>query len=368
MAKIGTTPNDSTTKDSNLKGYRVKNQGSNTLEFYFYDFIGYDFWDGTGITAKNIAKELKDAGPSIQFINLHINSPGGQIYEGVTIGNLFQQQKAKVHVFIDGLAASTASVIAMCGDEIEMAGNSMMYIHKPWTFSAGNAVELREDADMLDKIEEAICKSYLAQCAKRGVKGMEEKIVEIMAGSGSWLSADEAYELGLCDTVTEPLAAVAQFDLSRLGFKSPQQHAASNGGSGANPFPNMGYMSEILRRCSPDDASAQVDSSAEPAHKPDGTSASTDKQEALEYGRQVARAVAAQVRQSIQDEMQPGGALDQAAPAASTPQEPEPAVEPAAVVPQAADEPTGTPTSDWRNKIASTRIQLAKDRIARNPV
>lgn len=201
------------------RGYQVKNQGANELDFWLYEEIGYEGWDGSGITAKGIAKDLQAAG-SFHTINLHINSPGGRVFEAVAIYNLFRMHKANVNVFIDGLAASSASIVAMCGNHIEMANNAMLMIHKPWTICIGGADDLRRDAEMLDKLEEgAIIQTYLNQCQKRGVKDMSGQLAEMMAAE-TWLSADDAYDCGLIDSIGEALAAAAMFDLTKFKFRN----------------------------------------------------------------------------------------------------------------------------------------------------
>lgn len=200
------------------RGYTVKAQAPNEAEFWIYEEIGWEDWDGNGVTAKGIARDLKAAG-GLQKITVHINSPGGRVFEAVAIYNLFKQNKARVHVSIDGLAASSASIVAMCGDHIEMANNAMMMIHKPWSISIGCAEDLRRDADMLDKLETgSIIQTYLNQCQKRGVKDMEEQLAEMMAEE-TWMSADEALGYGLIDSVSEALEAAALFDLKKFNFK-----------------------------------------------------------------------------------------------------------------------------------------------------
>lgn len=114
---------------------------------------------------------MKELG-EVSQINLHINSPGGSVFEGIAIGNMLRQHKARVVAHVDALAASIASVIVASCDEVVMPENSMLMIHNPWTFSMGNAKELRKQADDLDKIAESSVVTYLA---KAGEKLTEEK-------------------------------------------------------------------------------------------------------------------------------------------------------------------------------------------------
>lgn len=163
--------------------------------FIFGEIVSYK-WDDTDTTAASFQKDLKELG-EVSQINLHINSPGGSVFEGIAIGNMLRQHKARVVAHVDALAASIASVIVASCDEVVMPENSMLMIHNPWTFSMGNAKELRKQADDLDKIAESSVVTYLA---KAGEKLTEKKIKQIM-DEETWLSAKEAFDYGLCDIV-----------------------------------------------------------------------------------------------------------------------------------------------------------------------
>ncbi|EZP75011.1 serine protease [Parageobacillus genomosp. 1] len=177
---------------------KMSADGSNSADIFIYgDIVSYQ-WDETDTSAASFKKELDDAG-DVDTINLYINSPGGSVFEGVAIYNILKRHKAKVNVHVDALAASIASVIAMAGDTIFMPKNSMMMIHNPWTWAYGNAAELRKVADDLDRIGQSVKQTYLQ---KAGDKLTEEKLQE-MLDAETWLSADEAYEYGLCDVVLE---------------------------------------------------------------------------------------------------------------------------------------------------------------------
>lgn len=163
--------------------------------FIFGEIVSFK-WDNTDTTAASFQKDLKELG-EVSQINLHINSPGGSVFEGIAIGNMLRQHKARVVAHVDALAASIASVIVASCDEVIMPENSMLMIHNPWTISMGNAKELRKQADDLDKIAESSVVTYLA---KAGEKLTEEKIKQIM-DEETWMSAQEAYNYGLCDVV-----------------------------------------------------------------------------------------------------------------------------------------------------------------------
>lgn len=165
--------------------------------FIYGEIVSYQ-WDESDTTATSFKKELDNLG-DVADINLYINSPGGSVFEGVAIHNMLKRHKAAVTVHVDALAASIASVIAMAGDTIVMPKNSMLMIHNPWTFAMGNAAELRKVADDLDRIGGSAFQTYIQ---KAGDKLSDGKLQE-MLDAETWLSADEAYEFGLCDLVEE---------------------------------------------------------------------------------------------------------------------------------------------------------------------
>src|ERR1043165_3959314 len=139
---------------------RLQSQaGDDRLELLLYGDIG-DVW--MGITPSDVAEQLRLAG-EVSQIDVHINSRGGDVFDGVTIYNLLASHGATVNVIVDGLAASAASYIAMVGDTVTMGEGAMLMIHNPYRFALGNANELRKTADMLDKV----CASMLPAYMKR---------------------------------------------------------------------------------------------------------------------------------------------------------------------------------------------------------
>jgi ATP-dependent protease ClpP protease subunit len=165
-------------------------------DMYLYGFVTDErgLWDDGDCIATN---EVRDMLMQIKggIINLHINSPGGFAFEGIAIHNLLKQHNAEIHVFIDGLAASAASIIAMAGDRIFMPANTMMMIHKASAITWGTASALRKDADMLDKLDVAVMSSYMHRYT-----GTEDAL-GVLLEDETWLTADEAKAMGLCDEV-----------------------------------------------------------------------------------------------------------------------------------------------------------------------
>jgi ATP-dependent protease ClpP protease subunit len=169
-------------------------QSDGTLELLVYEDIGESFWTGGGVTAKSVKQQLDDAG-AFSRIAVRINSPGGDAFEGSAILSLLKAQKKPVDVYVDGIAASAASIIAMAGNTITMGRTAMMMVHNAWTFCAGNADELRQCADVLDKISTSIGQAYVDKTGKTS-----EQIKAIMDAE-TWMSAQECVDEGFATSV-----------------------------------------------------------------------------------------------------------------------------------------------------------------------
>lgn len=201
--------------------FRVKAVAEGEADVYIYDEIG-DSWWGDSTSAKDFVDQLKALGPVAQ-INLHINSPGGSVFDGVAIYNTLRANPASVTTYVDGYAASIASIVALAGDRIVMPANTMLMIHNPWSLAIGDANEMRSVADSLDKIREAMVSTYLGRTTKD-----ETELLAAMDAE-TWLTAADAAEWGFADEVTEPLqaAALSRFDFAALGFRhAPAASAA----------------------------------------------------------------------------------------------------------------------------------------------
>jgi len=193
------------------KYWEFKNKTSTEADLYLY--IEIASW-GAGYSAhsaQSFKQELDDLG-EIETLNIYINSPGGDVFEGNTIMNMLKRKKCTKNVYIDGLAASIASVIAMAGDKIIMPNNAMMMIHNAWTYAIGNSKDLRKLADDLDKVNASIRQAYLD---KAGDKLDEETLINLMDNE-TWLTAQECFDYGLCDVVGEDKNIAAKFDLNLL--------------------------------------------------------------------------------------------------------------------------------------------------------
>jgi len=156
-------------------------------------------------------------------IDVFINSGGGSVFDGSAIYTALKRHKAKTTVYVDGIAASIASVIAMAGDEIVMAENATMMIHDPWSMVVGNSTEMRKQADVLDTVKESMATSY-----KRSNLS-EQEIHDAMAEE-TWYTAEKAVEAGLADTMVEPslMAASIKVPQGRYHF-TPEEFINEEG-------------------------------------------------------------------------------------------------------------------------------------------
>ncbi len=179
--------------------------GSNSELFFYGDIVSdsWSAWSDEDQYPMNVSQLLKEIGND--DIDIHINSGGGDVFAGVAICNMLRSASGKKTVYIDGLAASIASVIAMAGDEIIIPSNAFMMIHEAWTFAMGNANDMRSLADTLDKLDSGIIATYMSRAAD-GVT--EDKISELMAAE-TWLTGAEAAELFSNIKVTEAVTAAA---------------------------------------------------------------------------------------------------------------------------------------------------------------
>lgn len=185
--------------------FRITNSAG-AAQVQIYNEIGM-----FGITADQFVADLQAL--DVDTINLRINSPGGEVFDGITIHHALRNHRANVHVIVDGLAASIASVIAMAGDKISMARGSQMMIHEGHTIAAGFAGDMRKCADILDRTSADIAGFYAARAG-----GTTEYWLGQMAAE-TWYNAEEAVRAGLADEVLEPSRQLkAAWDLSVFNF------------------------------------------------------------------------------------------------------------------------------------------------------
>lgn len=177
------------------KFWNFKNEGKRPA-LYIYGIIESMEWWGDEVTPNKFKEELDELG-NFAELDVYINSDGGDVFAGQAMYSMLKRHPAHIHVYIDGLAASIASVIAMAGDKIYMPRNAMMMIHNPWTYSMGNAAQLRKTADDLDHIRKSLLVAYTDK------SGMDETRLIDMLDAETWLSADEAIRYGFADEIEQ---------------------------------------------------------------------------------------------------------------------------------------------------------------------
>ena len=173
------------------KAIEIKAASADVTEIMVYDEIG--FW---GITAKDFVTAL--ATIETPKICVRINSPGGDVFDGLAIYNALANHKAEVSCVVDGLAASAASFIALAGDTVSIHENAMMMIHRAWGVAIGNQADMADMSTVLGKIDQQLAGIY----AKRTGKDADAMLA-LMAGEsdGTWFTAQEAADLGLVDEI-----------------------------------------------------------------------------------------------------------------------------------------------------------------------
>jgi ATP-dependent protease ClpP protease subunit len=181
-------------KTGTLPFFRASMQSGGCLELIMYEDIGKNPWTGEGLTAKTVKAQLDAAGKYAK-ISLRINSPGGDAFEGVAIGNLLKSTGKPINVYVDGIAASAASIIAMCGD-VQMAPNAMMMIHRAWMMGAGNTNDFAKLSETLSKVDEAISQTYSDKTGKSA-----NEVLALMDAE-TWMSAEDCVSGGFASSIT----------------------------------------------------------------------------------------------------------------------------------------------------------------------
>lgn len=188
----------------------VKNTSAKA-EIFIYGEISSESYRGESDTsAVSFKQELDDLG-DVKQIDLHINSGGGNVFEAYAIYNMLLRHKATIDVYVDGLAASAASLIAMAGKTIHMPENSYLMIHNAWVVAAGDYRELEKSAKVLKNITDNFRTAYLT----RKLTITESKVTEMM-NDETWIAAKQAISLGFADNLLQPSSAAASIDTSIL--------------------------------------------------------------------------------------------------------------------------------------------------------
>lgn len=166
-----------------------------TADVYIYGDITSWVWDESDVSSYTLAKELE--GLDVDSINVHINSYGGEVAEGLAILNTLKAHNAKVKTFCEGFACSAASVVFMAGDERIMYPASLLMIHNAWTYASGNADDLRKAAEDLEIISNVAASAY-----REKVKISDEELSDLLKNE-TWIPPDSAVEWGFATSIVE---------------------------------------------------------------------------------------------------------------------------------------------------------------------
>lgn len=195
------------------KWYDIQNKADNSADVYIFDEIGT-----YGVTAQEFITDIKDLKNTP--INLRINSLGGDVFDGMAMYNVIKRREAKTTVYIEGIAASIATIIALGADEVVMAENSLFMIHNAWGGSMGEAKDMRKTADTLDKITGELTDIYIKKT------GLPYDSLAEMMDEETWLNAQEAFNYGFIDTISDSIKVAAKYDVSK--FKNITQEEIQN--------------------------------------------------------------------------------------------------------------------------------------------
>jgi len=175
--------------------WNFKNKTKDDADLYLYEEIGENWWSNSK-SAKQFKEDLDSLG-DIKNLNIYINSPGGDVFDGMAIYNILKRHKAYKTVHVDGLAASIASVIALAGDKVIIPSNAYFMVHRAWSITWGNKNDMFKMAEDLEKIDEGIINVYFA---KTGLTRLE---IEQLMDNETWMTGEEAKEYGFADEVEQ---------------------------------------------------------------------------------------------------------------------------------------------------------------------
>ncbi|MGN8763955.1 head maturation protease, ClpP-related [Hornefia butyriciproducens] len=179
----------------------VRQEAETDYKLFLYDEIKAKDWEGWELkdaeTSAKRMQEALDGIPDGSDIELHVNSAGGDAYQGVAIYNALKQKDAHITAYVDGLACSAATLPLMAAEKVIMGVGTNLLVHNMWAFAMGNAEELRKVADDLDKMMESNRKIYLSKCNLT-----EDELIELMEKE-EFLTPEEAVEMGFADEIAE---------------------------------------------------------------------------------------------------------------------------------------------------------------------
>lgn len=220
-------------------GFAIKAKADRSAEILIYEDVGAG-WFG-GVSAKQFADDLKALG-NVDRIDVRINSYGGDVFDGYAIYQRLVQHDAKVTTYVDGVAASIASVIAMAGDEINIAEGGWIMIHDAWGMGVGNAASLRDLADRLDAVTAQLAKVYV----DRSGQSMDQ--VRAWMAEEKWFDSASAIDARLATSMSENLRMAARVGApERYGFRHAPESLARPALRAVPPPPATDPAGQALR-------------------------------------------------------------------------------------------------------------------------
>lgn len=204
-------------KLKNENTFSIKMKSKTKAEITIYSDIGNSFF-GDSISAKDFDRELNKLDPTINQIDLRVNSPGGDVFDGITIYNRLLRHSAKVTAYVDGIAASIASVIILAADEIIMGEGAMVMIHKPHTIAMGNDLEMLDVVDRLQDVENQILGIYKKKT------NLDQTELRAMLAKTTWFDAEQAVESGFAHKIADEMefSIAASLDRAEWITKRPK--------------------------------------------------------------------------------------------------------------------------------------------------
>lgn len=186
----------------NKRFWEFKNMSDTSADLYIYGEISdYSWWEDV-VTPKQFADDLQEV-KNVDILNVRINSVGGDVFAAHAIYSLLKSCKAEVIVYIDGLAASAATIIMMAGDKICMPPNAMIMIHNPWTYARGSAKDLEKSIEVLEKVKDSIILAYQAKT------GLDKEELSQLMDEETWMTGQEAFDRGFIDELIENVQVAA---------------------------------------------------------------------------------------------------------------------------------------------------------------
>lgn len=195
--------------EQNKRFWEFKNFTDTTADLYIYGEISDYSWWGDEVTPKQFADDLEEV-KNVDTINVRINSVGGDVFAAHAIYSLLKSAKPQIMVYIDGLAASAATVIMMAGDKIMMPPNAMIMIHNPWTIARGETKDFEKSIEILTKVKDSIILAYEAKT------GLDKEELSVLMDAETWMTGQEAYDKGFIDELIQDEQVAASINDSSM--------------------------------------------------------------------------------------------------------------------------------------------------------